>query len=155
MKRDYPLFIIDTQRSHGRGREIDYLTCTSASTPFVAEVSLIDETQYVESYDANNYKVIYSDPQRDIRMRIRIVSIAENHDKAEVRQLLRRALKEVLLRKKTVSVDIADVSNEAVVTTMRILLQQVYENLREEPGDTQQKMLRAVFEKIIDKFNQA
>lgn len=155
MKRDYPLFIIDTQRSHGRGREIDYLTCTSASTPFIAEVSLITEAQYAESYDANNYKVIYSDPQRGIRMRIRIISIADNHDKAEVRQLLRRALKEVLIRKKTVSVDIADVSNEAVVTTMRILLQQVYENLREEPGDTQQKMLRAVFEKIIDKFNQA
>lgn len=153
MKRGYPLFIIDTQRSHGRGREIDYLACTSASTPFIAEVSLITEAQYAESYDANNYKVIYSDPQRGIRMRIRIISIADNHDKAEVRQLLRRALKEVLIRRKTVSVDIADVSDEAVIKTMETLLQQVYENLREEPGNTQQKMLRAVFEKIIEKFN--
>lgn len=130
-----------------------YLACTSASTPFIAEVSLITETLYAESYDASNYKVIYSDPQRGIRMRIRIVSIADNHDKEEVWQLLRMALKEVLIRRNIVSVDIAEVSNEAVVKTMEILLQQVYENLREEPGDTQQKMLRAVFEKVIDKFN--
>ena len=86
-------------------------------------------------------------------MRIRIVSIDDKHDKAEVRQLLRRALKEMLIRRNTVSVDISDVSNEAVVKTMETLLQQVYENLREEPGNAQQKMLRAVFEKIIEKFN--
>jgi len=50
-------------------------------------------------------------------------------------------------------VDTADVSDEAVVKTMKILLQQVYENLREEPRDTQQKMLHAIFEKIIEKVN--
>ncbi len=38
-KRKYPLFVIDTSRTHGRGRETDYISCTSTELPFVASVN--------------------------------------------------------------------------------------------------------------------
>lgn len=154
MKKRFPLFIIDTSRAHGRERETDYIACTSSSLPFVAEATVIKETQYADEYNPDNYLVIYSEPRNNLRMRIRIVSIAEKHDKAEIRSLLRRAMKEMLTRRQTKAVDVENVSDDAVIDIINILLGQVYENLRENPNDGQQKVVKGVFEKIIERFNQ-
>lgn len=150
--RKYPLFIIDTDRSHGRSVETDYLSCTSMELPFVAELRVITESDYNEEYDPNNVMCAYSDRRNGLRMRIKVVSINSGYDPRQLKSLLKRALKEVLLRRQTVSVNTDDVSNEAVVKAMEILLGQVYENLRDNPNDTQQKVLKGVFTKVIEKF---
>lgn len=151
--RTYPLFIIDTDRSHGRGRETDFLCCTSASCPFIAEVTIITDAEYREYYNPSDYKVIYSDNVRGLRKRIKIIDLRAEHTEKEVKNLLARAMKEVLKRSAAVAVDTANVSDEAVKATIEVLNSQVTENLRENPSDTQQKMLRAVFAKILSVFN--
>lgn len=57
-QRKYPLFIIDTERSHGRSIETDYLACTSNELPFVAELKVITEEDYNEEYDPNHLRHI-------------------------------------------------------------------------------------------------
>ncbi len=150
--RKYPLYIIDTDRSHGRSVETDYLSCTSKELPFVAEVKVITEAEYKEEYNPDNDLAAYSDSRHGLRMRVKVVDIDKDYDRRQLKALLKRALKEVLLRKQAVSVNVQDVSDEAVVKTMEILLGQVYENLRENPEDTQQKILKGVFNKVIDRF---
>lgn len=152
--RKYPLFIIDTDRSHGRSVETDYMSCTSKEVPFVAEVKVITEEDFNEEYDPANDLCAYSDRRNGLRMRLKVVSIGDKYDSRQLRQLLKRGLKEILVRKQTVTVNTKDVSDEAVVKTMQILLTQVYENLREHPDDTQQKILKGVFNKVIERFNQ-
>ena len=150
--RKYPLFIIDTDRSHGRSVETDYLSCTSKELPFVAEVKVITEEDYKEEYNPDNDLAAYSDNRHGLRMRVKVMDIDKDYDRRQLKALLKRALKEVLLRKQAVSVNVQDVSDEAVVKTMEILLGQVYENLREDPEDTQQKILKGVFNKVIERF---
>lgn len=153
--RRFPLFIIDTDRSHGRSVETDYLACTSVELPFVAQVDMITEQQYLEEYDPANAKAVYSDPRNGIRLRIRVVSVKKDFDKSQLKSLLRRALKEVLLRKKTMAVDINDISNDAVVKVMDTLRQQTYEQLRDNPNDKTAKMMKAVFSKVINDYNES
>lgn len=150
--RRFPLFIIDTDRLHGRSVETDYLCCTSQELPFVAQVDMITEPQYMEEYDPANAKAVYSDQRNGIRIRIRVVSVKEGFDKTQLKSLLRRAMKEVLLRKKTMTVDISDVTSEAVVKVMTTLRQQTFEQLREDPNDKIAKMMKAVLSKVIDDY---
>jgi hypothetical protein len=63
-------------------------------------------------------------------------------------------MKEMLTRRQTKAVDVENVSDDAVIEIINILLGQVYENLRENPNDGQQKVVKGVFEKIIERFNQ-
>lgn len=151
--RRFPLFIIDTDRSHGRSAETDYLCCTSQELPFVAQVDMITDAQYLEEHNPSNAKAIYSEPRNGIRIRVRVVSIKDNYDNSQLKSLLRRALKEVLLRRKTMTVDISDVTNEAVVKVMTTLRQQIFEQLREDPNDKIAKMMKAVLTKVINDYN--
>ena len=59
-KRKYPLFIIDSSRSHGRGAETDYISCTSNELPFVAAVTLHEKKEYAELYTPNDATTIWS-----------------------------------------------------------------------------------------------
>lgn len=114
---------------------------------------MITDAQYLEEYDPSNAMVIYSDPRNDIRIRLRVVSIKEGFSPSQLKSLLRRALKEVLLRKKTMAVDISDVTNEAVVKVMATLRQQTFEQLRENPDDKIAKMMKAVLTKVITDYD--
>jgi len=149
MKRKYPLFIIDDSRSHGRGRETDFISCTSAEYPFVASATYVTDAEM--AIDRDNTKdslAIYSDSRRGVRMKIKIEQIEPGYKPADVRNLLKRAMKEYLMRRQTVEVDLSDVSDEAIVKFCELMLQQTYENLREKPDDTQAKAVKAILEKI-------
>lgn len=149
-KRKYPLFIIDNSRSHGRGRETDYVSCTSNELPFVAEITLHEEAEYADTYSPEDYKVIWSESRNNIRLRIRIITniLPENANLA--RTLLRRCLKEVLLRHETRRVNIDEISNEQLVNWAQIFIDQMAENVRTNPSDKQAKMNLAMFNKIIE-----
>ena len=153
-KRNYPLFVIDSSRSHGRGTETDYISCTGHECPFVAKVTLHEENEYRELYEPNDYRTIWADPQNGIRMRIQIVSeLQPGADPSLVRSLLRRAQKEMLIRHHPQSINLQDVKETDVVAWADAFLLQVAENLREEPSDSIQKMHYAILQKIKEKFN--
>ena len=151
MERRYPLFIIDSSRQHGRGEELDYISCTASDCQFVAKSEFVANQIYLEQYDKNNDKVIYSDPQRDLRIRITVLEIGE-YDPTRLRALLRKALKEQLERHKVIKVDIGNVKNEDVIKFADLLMLQTAETLADNPDDKTAKMVRAILQKIKEDY---
>lgn len=154
--RSFPLFIIDTSRSHGRGREIDFISCTSREIPFVAEVTLMDAAALAidQDWSQKNPLCLYSDERHGIRAKLKVVDCPKDAKQGDLRQLMKRAMKEWLLRRQTVSVDLSDVSTEAILKFCDLLLQQTAENLRENPNDTQAKTVKAILTKIKNDYEQ-
>lgn len=155
-KRNYPLFIIDSSRSHGRGSETDYISCTSNECPFVGKITLHEDNEYRELYNPDDYRTIWSDPQHGIRLRIQVVSqLPHGTEPSLVRSLLRRALKEVLLRHHSKTINLQDVTDEDIVAWADTFLLQVKENLREDPNEKYQKMHYAVLTAIKERFHKS
>ena len=149
-KRRFPLFIIDSSRSHGRGRETDYISCTSAECPFIAEATLLNHQELEIDADwlTRNDLAVFSDPRgQGIRAKIRVVEYDPSRS-VGIHSLLRRAMKEYLVRMETVSVDPSDIKAEDVVWFCDTLLQQTYENLRENPSDRQAMTVQKILAKI-------
>lgn len=152
-KRKYPLFIIDTSRSHGRGSETDYISCTSNELPFVAAVTLHKKEEYAELYNPADVTAIWSDERNGIRMRIKVISeLSVNYDKSVLCGLLRRALKEMLIRRQTQYADVDNITDDNVIKWCSVLRQQVTENLRECTTDGQQKLNLAILTKILGDY---
>ena len=154
-KRRYPLFIIDSSRSHGRGRETDYISCTSAECPFVAEATLLNpqELEIDADWLTRNDLAVFSDPRgQNIRAKIRVVDYDQSRSSG-IHSLLKRAMKEYLVRMETVSVDPSDIKSEDVVWFCTTLLQQTYENLRENPSDKQAQTVQKILVKIRDDYD--
>lgn len=158
-KRNYPLFVIDSSRSHGRGVETDYISCTSNEFPFVAQVTLHVDKEYHELYNPDDYRTVWSDPRQGIRMRIQIVSdfttVPDSAAVGKIKSLLRRALKEVSIRNASHAIHVDDVQDADVVAWADTFLKQVNENLRENPNEKYQKMHKAVLEKIKERFQKS
>lgn len=152
MAREYPLFIIDSSRQHGRGEEVDYISCTAADCQFVAKSEFVTNQIYLEQYDKNNDKVIYSDVQMDLRIRITVLEIAE-YDPTRLRALLRKALKEQLERRKARKVDVNNIKNEDVVKFADLLMEQTAETLAANPEDKTAKMVRSILQKIKNDYD--
>lgn len=152
-KRRYPLFIIDSSRSHGRGSETDYISCTSNELPFVAAVTLHKEAEYTELYNPSDTTAVWSENRNGIRMRIKVVSdLPDNYDKSTLVSLLRRVLKEMLIRRETQYVGIDNITDDNVIKWCTVLRQQVTEHLRGNPEDNQQKMNLAILTKILKDY---
>ena len=151
MVRNYPLFIIDSSRQHGRGEEIDYISCTASDCQFVAKAEFVTNQTYLEQYDKNNDKVIYSDVQMDLRIRITVLEIGE-YDQARLRSLLRKALKEQLERRKARKVDVNNIKNKDVIKFADLLMGQTSETLAVNPDDKTAKMVRAILQKIKNDY---
>lgn len=152
-KRRYPLFIIDSSRSHGRGSETDYISCTSNELTFVAAVTLHQESEYSELYNPSDVTAVWSENRNGIRMRIKVVSeLPDGYDKGTLCGLLRRALKEMLIRRGTQYADIDNITDDNVIKWCTVLRQQVTEHLRENPEDNQQKMNLAILTKILKDY---
>ena len=152
MARTYPLFIIDSSRQHGRGEEVDYISCTAADCQFVAKAEFVTNNVYVEQYDKRNDKVIYSDLRMGLRIRITVLEI-EGYDPSRLRSLLRKALKEELERHKVIKVDIGNVKNEDVIKFADLLMLQTAETLAGDPEDKTAKTVRAILQKIKEDYD--
>ena len=146
-RRDYPLFVVDTSRAHGRGREIDYVCCTDTECGFTASVEMLKEEDYTRLYDKNDYTSVWSDPHNGVRMYVSILSETPK-DIGRTRSLLKRALKELLIRRKPVEINLEDVSNEAVVNFADVLMKQTEEHIRIDGEDKTDKIVMAVLNKI-------
>ena len=95
---------------------------------------------------------MFSDPRgQNIRAKIRVVDYDQSRC-AGIHSLLRRAMKEYLVRMGTVSVDPSDIKSEDVVWFCDKLLQQTYENLRENPSDKQAMTVQKILAKIREDY---
>lgn len=148
------MFIIDSSRSHGRCRETDYISCTSAECPFIAEATLLNpqELEIDADWLTKNEFAVFSDPRgQNIRAKIRVVDYDPSRS-VGIHSLLKRAMKEYLVRMETVSVDPSDIKEEDVVWFCDTLLQQTYENLREDPSDKQAMTVQKILAKIREDY---
>lgn len=148
--RNYPLFIIDSSRSHGRGREKDFVSCTSKECPFVGEITLVNERELEIDQDwSKNPLCLFTEANpAGIRAKLKVVDYPKDTKTADLQTLMRRCLKEWRIRRSTVAVDMEDISNEAVVKFAETLLEQTRENLRENPKDKQAYMVGCILNKI-------
>ena len=153
-KRDIPLFIIDSSRSHGRGREKDFVPCTSRELPWYGEITILNERELEidQDWQTKNWWCIYTDDNgAGLRGKLKVVStpvVIDNGNRGDLQALMRRCLKEWRIRRGTVAVDLDDISNEAVVKFAETLLEQTRENLRENPKDSQAYMVGCILTKI-------
>lgn len=152
MARTYPLFIIDSSRQHGRGEEVDYISCTASDCPFIAKADIITNDVYLQQYDKHNDKVVYSDLRMDLRIRITVIEIG-SYDLARLRSLLRKALKEELERRKARKVDVNNIKNEDVIKFADLLMEQTAETLAANPEDKTAKMVRSILQKIKEDYD--
>ncbi len=156
--RNYPLFIIDTSRCHGRGREVDYIACTSAQLPWVGEVTYLspEELAIDQDWSSKNPMCLYSEPNTNgIRIKLKAIDIPSNCKMAELKQLLRRAMKEWITRLDIVTFKAADEpGNEAVAKFCDVLLGQNATMLRDNPDGPQARMVRSILLTIKSRFNE-
>ena len=155
MKRKYPLFIIDDSRSHGKSRETDYISCTSTECGFVAEAIFLtrEELSIDRDWQFKNDFSVYSEEINGIRIKIKAIHCEPTVKTAQVKSLLKKALKEYLKRRTTAEVNTEDIKNSDIVKFCDILLGQEYENLRENPDDSQARMIKAILTKIKNDYN--
>ena len=158
-KRDIPLFIIDNSRSHGRGREKDFVACTSRELPWVGEITILNERELEidQDWQTKPTNVMFTDDRgAGLRGKLKVVStpvVIDNSNRGDLQALMRRCLKEWLIRRGTVAVDLENISNEAVVKFADTLLEQTRENLRENPKDSQAYMIGCILTKIRDDYS--
>lgn len=160
-KREIPLFIIDSSRSHGRGREKDFVVCTSRELPWYGEVTLLNdqELEIDQDWTAKNPLCAYTERnEAGVRAKLKVTDMPgglflDDHDRSNLQGLMRRCLKEWRIRRGTVTVDLENISNNAVVKFAETLLEQTRENLRENPKDKQAYMVGCILTKIRDDYN--
>lgn len=159
-KREIPLFIIDSSRSHGRGREKDFVACTSKEFPWYGEITLLNagELEIDQDWTYKNPLCIYIDNGTGIWAKLKVKGapggLFLSHDNSsELQSLMRRCLKEWRIRRGTVTVDTENVSNEAIVKFADTLLEQTRENLRENPKDRQAYTVGCILTKIKEDYS--
>lgn len=144
-----PLFIIDTDQMHGRGEETQWVSCTSGSFPFIANVVVIDQHEYARHYDPDDYLTIYSEPNSNgMRLMAHVTNINPNHDPSSLRTLLRKLMKELLIRRNIVTYDADDPSPEAILKFIEVLQGQNRENLRTDPTNPTHRIVFTLLRKI-------
>lgn len=154
-KREIPLFIIDNSRSHGRGREKDFVSCTSKELPWYGEITMLNEKELEIDQDWSNKNplCLYIDNGAGIWAKLKVTSapgglFVDGKNCSDLQSLMRRCMKEWRIRRGTVAVDLDNISNEAVVKFAEVLLEQTRENLRENPKDKQAYMVGCILTKI-------
>ena len=157
-QREYPLFIIDNSRSHGRGREKDFVACTSKELPWVGEITILNEKELEidQDWQQKPYNVAFTDDNgAGMRGKLKVLNadFIDDRNRGDLQALMRRCLKEWRIRRGTVAVDLEDISNEAVVKFANVLLEQTRENLRENPKDKQAYMVGCILTKIKNDYN--
>ena len=155
-KREIPLFIIDSSRSHGRGWEKDFVACTSKELPWYGEITLLNEQELEIDQDWTMKNPLCAYTERNeagIRAKLKVTSapgglFVWKENRSELQSLMRRCMKEWRIRRGTVAVDMDDISKFA-----ETLLEQTRENLRENPKDKQAYMVGCILTKIKNDYS--
>ena len=104
MKREIPLFVIDTKKCHKKG-ECDFIVCTDQDNGFVAKVEYVSAT---EPEYGDDYRV--DCPRNGLSLKTTIKRVFGNNPKAtEVKSLLKKGV-EYYIESVTLSVDVTKVT---------------------------------------------
>lgn len=87
MKRETPLFVIDTKKSHKKG-ECDFLVCTDKDNAFVARIDYVNATAPDMGED---YRIDYCNNGISIKLSI-IRMLGNNPNRTNLRTLMKRGL---------------------------------------------------------------
>lgn len=148
-----PLFIIDSSQTHGRGYETEWVSCTSASCPFIASVVVIDEQEYARHYDPSDTMTAYSEVRNGVRQMVHVTNIDPHHDPTQLRTLLRKLMKELVTRRNITEYDSEAPSNEAILRFVEIMQGQNRANLRTEPNDPIHRSVFTILKKMHDDYS--
>lgn len=86
-KREFPLFILDTLRTHKRG-ECDFLVCTDRDNGFIAKIDFIPGEKEEAGAD---YRIGYANDGISCRIRIQQMTGANSRE-SDIRTLLKKGL---------------------------------------------------------------
>ena len=154
-KRDIPLFIIDSSRSHGRGREKDFVACTSRELPWYGEITILTERELEidQDWQAKNWWCAYTDDNgAGLRGKLKLVStpvVISNSNRGDLQALMRRCLKEWRIRRCTVAVDLENIT----LGNTHLMHSIAHFVLRENPKDSQAYMVGCILTKIKNDYS--
>lgn len=86
-KREFPLFILDTLRTHKRG-ECDFIVCTDRDNGFIAKIDFIPGEKEETCAD---YRIGYANNGISCRIRIQQMTGANSRE-SDIRTLLKKGL---------------------------------------------------------------
>lgn len=156
MKREIPLFIIDTKKSHRRG-ECDFLVCTDKDNGFIAKIDYIEQTQPEHGED---YRIDYCRGGLSVKLSIKRV-FGTNPDKTHTRTLMKRGL-DYYMDSVTLAVNANKISTQDCIEFIDKLSEGNKQYLQEAGADFEELqtvkmsllMLDAVKDKLIKQNNQ-
>lgn len=146
--KDYPLFIIDRSRSHGRGRERDFVSCYSHDCKFVAAIDIVSDDVYQREYDKDFLRASWSDSRNGLRIRIEVCD-AECTDDKRMFSLLKRAVKEVEKRLKATEFNAREVDDTDALHFATLLYRQYVEQQASGGLDPEYLPYAKVLKKIM------
>ncbi len=109
MKREIPLFIIDTKKSHKKG-ECDFIVCTDQDSGFIAQ---IDYVASAKQDVGDDYRIDYVRNGLSLKMTIKRI-IGGNPNKSSIRTLMKKGL-DYYVESVTLSVDSTKASTEQCI----------------------------------------
>jgi len=121
MKRKIPLFIIDDSKRHGRGPdECDFFACTSKQLPFVGCIDILTEREYLSTHNNNDATTAYGAPRNGFVVRVHATEAPNKYDDSDLKNLLKRALKEIETRKSLFEINVNEISDKDVINFLEI-----------------------------------
>jgi hypothetical protein len=129
MKRETPLFIIDTKKSHKKG-ECDFLVCTDKDNAFVARIDYIAETAPQIGED---YRIDYTRNGMSLKLSI-IRMLGNNPNRTNLRTLMKRGL-DYYAEACTISFNPNNISTEHCVEFLESLINSNKQYLQQAGAD--------------------
>lgn len=109
MKREIPLFIIDTKKSHKKG-ECDFLVCTDQDSGFIAKIDYIESSKQDIGDD---YRIDYCRNGLSLKMTIKKI-VGCNPNQSNIKSLMKKGL-DYYVESVTLSVDATKATTEECI----------------------------------------
>lgn len=154
MKRKIPLFIIDESKRHGRGPdECDFFACTSKQLPFVGSVDILTEREYLSTHNNDDSTTAYGSPRNGFMVRVHAMELPNKYEDSDLRNLLKRAIKEIEIRKSMFEININDISDTDIINFMEIQTKAMESEIRKsEHPDEVLKASYKITSKILQDY---
>ena len=109
MKREIPLFLLDTKKQHKKG-ECDFIACTDIDSGFVARLDYIQEQQ--PEY-GDNYRIDFAN--NGLSLKLSIIRITGKHpDTGNIRTLMKKGM-EYYVKSVRLNVDASNITTDQCI----------------------------------------
>lgn len=138
MKREIPLFIVDSSRKHKKG-ECDYICCTDKDSGFIAKIDYIDGELEETGSD---YRIGLSKNGISCRMKI-VRAMGENPTETAIRSLLKKGMEyySTIIQK---NVDVTKLSREDCVDCIDTIIKANMSLMKDRPLGQRQTIATSI-----------